>query len=852
MTDAYLDSERNDCGLFKSSAVRRFRRMAARWQSDCLQGLLGIDSIGENKEVALPAERLSVAKLLVERILARNIFFRAMDLDRLNFQGNLRQSLLVQWQDLGTAVLCSGSGPDSEAIELPILGRRYDELNLDRIPFDELNNLMATPEAETALYLSSPNLARLLGLLHEDFLNAQRHQGGVYYTPLKVVHHLVAQCIELLDKQWTTTQQGWGRALPAVIDPACGSGVFLVETFNRLLQKDHLIGGLAHSTNLPLRLLKESIHGVDLDEHAVEMTRLALLRCVLAHVHGQGAGLGGPHSGEEYESWAQRMWSVAVESLSSNIRQGNALLDRALRSAGKTDEADGLQAIPSAMPFDWHLEFPHVFLGGDVVDDVVGDDVGDATDTDTATGGYAGSGSGSDQDSGQDPEHGFDLVIGNPPFISFSGKHRIRKKHGELIRQIESQIIERFNAIGGWPATHSFFINLATRMLSRNLIAFVVPAQVGQLEGYRPIRKYVCQRHHLLQVAYWGEDVFADAFTPVMTFVSSAIARQTGNAIQTEILFNPDTCATVTNSNNSGCMLGDGEYASGEPWLPSVSVLAENAWAGSAFSTKALNRVPAGNTGMFTLGKLVTDNGVHTGNAAHMLLRHAQSADGTTVVPLLEGRQIFSHGCAKPVVALDLAVLPESGVYFRIPPVENIQTVCYLIRQTASRPIVGPKTHALYYRNSLIGLREPESVYGLGFNPGDFPVDVRYLSGILNSRFMGEIYSMLAPDAGQKAFPQVKVKVLRSLPFPMVETATQEALHARLVQLVKCMEFMVATNHKEGGGEGESEGKRKRNDLAASGASCEESSWSALNNEIEQVVWELYGGNTPAQVVFRL
>ena len=90
---------------------------------------------------------------------------------------------------------------------------------------------------------------------------------GTYYTPL----HLVDT---LLDEAYP-----WeGEFKPiSIIDPSCGSGIFLVEVYRRIVCRWMRSNGVSQITNKQLTaILKECIYGVDLNEEAVRVASFSL------------------------------------------------------------------------------------------------------------------------------------------------------------------------------------------------------------------------------------------------------------------------------------------------------------------------------------------------------------------------------------------------------------------------------------------------------------------------------------------------------------------------------------------------------------------------------------------------
>jgi hypothetical protein len=123
-----------------------------------------------------------------------------------------------------------------------------------------------------------------------------RKAGGVYYTPTYIVEYIVGNTLGELLKQSDPGEQK-NRPL-RVLDPACGSGSFLLGAY-RYLQNWYLdwymsndparwakgkapavmetMGGWQLTMDKKKEILLAHIHGVDIDAQAVEVTKLSLL-----------------------------------------------------------------------------------------------------------------------------------------------------------------------------------------------------------------------------------------------------------------------------------------------------------------------------------------------------------------------------------------------------------------------------------------------------------------------------------------------------------------------------------------------------------------------------------------------
>ena len=161
-----------------------------------------------------------------------------------------------------------------------------------------------------------------------------RKAGGVYYTPTTLVRHLVDGAVrpafrEHLERVEATAKDDPGRAAAelldfAVVDPACGSGHFLVEVVDLLA--DETARFLAKRP-LPqvrdaLARLRESATGTDAVEDMALLRRLLLKHCVFG-VDVSPMGI---------EIATMSLWLAAfvpglsLSYLGANLRVGDSLI----------------------------------------------------------------------------------------------------------------------------------------------------------------------------------------------------------------------------------------------------------------------------------------------------------------------------------------------------------------------------------------------------------------------------------------------------------------------------------------------------------------------------------------------
>ena len=116
-----------------------------------------------------------------------------------------------------------------------------------------------------------------LSVVYEQFLHAEGRgkDAGAYYTPIPLVNFI-------LDEMEASLPFTKGmRAL----DPACGSGAFLVQCYRRLIEKELLKRKGERFRPVELReLLQGHIFGIDRDEDACQVTELSLILTLLDYV----------------------------------------------------------------------------------------------------------------------------------------------------------------------------------------------------------------------------------------------------------------------------------------------------------------------------------------------------------------------------------------------------------------------------------------------------------------------------------------------------------------------------------------------------------------------------------------
>lgn len=110
----------------------------------------------------------------------------------------------------------------------------------------------------------------LISRLYEEFLGEDKQEKGLFYTPSHLAKLLVDECIPLKRYKELNLKDF------KILDPACGSGIFLVVTFKRLVQIWRLQNEMKFPDIKDLKSLLKNIYGVDKEDQAIKLASFSL------------------------------------------------------------------------------------------------------------------------------------------------------------------------------------------------------------------------------------------------------------------------------------------------------------------------------------------------------------------------------------------------------------------------------------------------------------------------------------------------------------------------------------------------------------------------------------------------
>ena len=300
-----------------------------------------------------------------------------------------------------------------------------------------------------------------------------RKAGGVYYTPEYIVDYIVENTVGEKIKGKTPKE----IANIKIVDPACGSGSFLIGAYKYLLNyhreyyskqgKKKFLGSkedaITEDGELALwvkkQILINNIFGVDIDSNAVEVTKLSLLlKCMENET---------PASIMNNQSLFNER---ALPSLDENIKCGNSLIGNDFYSGGDSLNID-IETQYKINCFDWEREFSSIFKSG-----------------------------------------GFDIVIGNPPYV----KEYTDREIFENIKK--SKLVKYYQ---GKMDLWYFFVCFGLDILKDNgKLGFIAPNNWITNSGASILRNKILTDTKILKYVDFGDfKVFADAGIQTMVFI---------------------------------------------------------------------------------------------------------------------------------------------------------------------------------------------------------------------------------------------------------------------------------------------------------------------------------------------
>lgn len=222
-------------------------------------------------------------KLVLRLIFIRYLIDRGVDLDYHNFSSNIRESQdeflrIIQSKDelysLFSYLKEQFNGNLFELDHELDSGTLIDEVfELFESFFSEKEILFNGQRSLFSLYDFDIIPVELISSMYEILIGQEiRDKDNAFYTPNYLVEFILDSIVSksLNEKSYFT-----------ILDPSCGSGVFLVDSYRRIIEKNLCSKPYCEDDDLLKNILINNIFGIDKNEEAIDITIFSLYLTIL-------------------------------------------------------------------------------------------------------------------------------------------------------------------------------------------------------------------------------------------------------------------------------------------------------------------------------------------------------------------------------------------------------------------------------------------------------------------------------------------------------------------------------------------------------------------------------------------
>ena len=291
-----------------------------------------------------------------------------------------------------------------------------------------------------------------------------------------------------------------------VVDPACGSGAYLLGMMQELIELQVRLFNVTQDAkslyDLKLEIIQRNLYGVDIDDFAVNIAMLRLWLSLAIDYEGAtpeplpnldfkvvcGDSLLGPDpsSGAEVQvalgqdvAQMQRLGQLKGEFMRAKPGPGKDRLREEIASL-KAEIRESLGAASDEEVLNWRVEFAEVFGGG----------------------------------------RGFNIAIANPPYV------QLQKDAGKLGKLYQGCAYATFAKTGD---IYQLFYERGCQMLQpqTGILAYITSNSWLKAEYGKATRRYFSEKHSPMLLLELGKDVFESAIVD-----SGVLMVRSGGAAQ--------------------------------------------------------------------------------------------------------------------------------------------------------------------------------------------------------------------------------------------------------------------------------------------------------------------------------
>lgn len=408
---------------------------------------------------------------VVQRLLDRIVFIRIAE-DRRVIEKNQLRDVVEEWNARGGKFhIFDGLNDLFHRINEDFNGEIFKPHMSEEIKIDSdiLAHIIERLYPPKSPYRFNVMGVELLGSIYERYLGNTirvtprqvrveekpevRKAHGVYYTPEYIVNYIVQNTVGKVIEGKSPKQIEKIR----ILDPACGSGSFLIGAFQCLIDyhvrylTEHPKEAGVHplfpdvikdqdgeprlSVIRKARILKNNLFGVDIDPQAVEITMMSLY---LKAIEGERSQLPPKHH--------------LLPELKNNIICGNSLIQSDFYKDQQLSFVDDEDKFRLNV-FDWEAGFPEILKAG-----------------------------------------GFDSVIGNPPYV-----------RQESLTEFKDYFERHYESFDGVADLYVYFMEKGVRLLrAGGYYSIIVSSSFLRTTSSAPLREFLKKSAAVLRIVDFG------------------------------------------------------------------------------------------------------------------------------------------------------------------------------------------------------------------------------------------------------------------------------------------------------------------------------------------------------------
>ncbi len=396
----------------------------------------------------------------------------------------------------------------------------------------------------------------MLGKIFEELVN-KRHDSGAYYTPRPVVAFMCREALKgyLEGKdtgvgadaiaRFVDSRETDGIGVDAarriahaldeitVVDPACGSGAFLLGMMQELVELQTTLYNVGVDPeslyDLKLHIIERNLYGVDIDDFAVNIAMLRLWLSLAIDFDGAkleplpnldfkivtGDSLLGPDPSPENYGTLFRHQVIGVAdklatlkgeymkaydpSYKNEFREGIGRLEQELTQALAEDVTP--PPPPPTKIVDWRVQFAEVFARNG----------------------------------------GFDVAIANPPYV------QLQRNQGKLASQYEGHGYATFARTG--DIYYLFYEQAFNLLRDGGHLCFISSNQWMRVDSGKALRRFL-ENQNPIRLVNFGEGVFENVTVNTCVLIATRApnrnALEAADVRQSEQRFPPSTWMGIT------------------------------------------------------------------------------------------------------------------------------------------------------------------------------------------------------------------------------------------------------------------------------------------------------------------